>query len=72
MLLSFKVKNFKSFAEEAEFSMIAVNRQTGLDYSIYQKRLMGKTLKDYVLLLYTVQTQLVNQILLAQWMSCEK
>ena len=36
MLLSFKVKNFKSFAEEAEFFMIAMNRQTGLDYSIFQ------------------------------------
>lgn len=45
MLLSFKVKNFKSFAEEAEFSMIAVNRQTGLDYSIYQKKINGKNIK---------------------------
>ncbi len=34
MLLEFKVKNYKSFSEEATFSMIPAPKQTGLDYSI--------------------------------------
>ena len=34
MLLEFKIKNYKSFAEEATFSMTPAPQQTGLDYSI--------------------------------------
>lgn len=34
LLLEFKVKNYKSFVDEASFSMMAAPRQTGLDYSL--------------------------------------
>lgn len=45
MLLEFKVKNYKSFVDEANFSMIAASKQKGLDYSLYKKRLKGRLLK---------------------------
>lgn len=38
MLLEFKVKNYKSFREEAVFSMIPAPRQTGLDYSVLRQK----------------------------------
>lgn len=34
MLLDFSVSNFKSFADTADFSMLAAPKQTGLDYSL--------------------------------------
>lgn len=34
MLLDFKVSNFKSFVEQADFSMTAAPKQKGLDYSL--------------------------------------
>ena len=44
MLLQFKVKNYKSFLEDAEFSMEAAPKQKGLDYSLsnikFKKRII--------------------------------
>jgi AAA15 family ATPase/GTPase len=34
MLLEFKTKNFKSFADETTFTMLAAPKQKGLDYSL--------------------------------------
>ncbi len=34
MLMEFKVENYKTFFDEATFSMIAAPRQSGLSYSI--------------------------------------
>lgn len=34
MLLEFRTKNYKSFADETIFSMVPAPRQTGLDYSV--------------------------------------
>mgnify|MGYP004465502671 CR=1 FL=1 len=45
MLLEFKTKNYKSFAEEASFSMIAAPKQKGLDYSLMKTRVKGKEIK---------------------------
>lgn len=45
MLLEFKVKNYKSFVEEMIFSLIAAPKQTGLDYSLYEKAEGKKKLK---------------------------
>lgn len=45
MLLNFKTKNFKSFAEEANFSMIPTPKQKGLDYSICTESTGGTTIK---------------------------
>jgi hypothetical protein len=45
MLLDFKVKNYKSFVEEASFSMIPAPRQTGLDYSLLKKKIGRNTVK---------------------------
>ncbi len=45
MLLEFKTKNYKSFAEEIKFSMLAAPKQKGLDYSLYRKSIKGKVLK---------------------------
>ena len=42
MLLLFKVENYKSFREEAAFSMTAAPRQTGLDYSIMKEKIGQK------------------------------
>lgn len=38
MLLDFKVSNFKSFVETADFSMTAAPKQKGLDYSLTEFR----------------------------------
>lgn len=45
MLLEFKMKNYKSFVEEASFSMIPAPKQKGLDYSILKNRIGRKTVK---------------------------
>lgn len=45
MLLEFKIKNYKSFAEEAVFSMMPAPRQTGLDYSILKEKGGSRTCK---------------------------
>lgn len=45
MLLEFKTKNYKSFVDEISFSMIAAPKQTGLDYSLYQRTANNKTVK---------------------------
>ncbi len=45
MLLEFKTKNYKSFAEDARFSMIAAPKQSGLDYSLLKENVKGKTIK---------------------------
>ena len=39
MLLEFKIKNYKSFAEETTFSMTPASKQTGLDYSILSEKI---------------------------------
>lgn len=46
MLLDFKISNYKSFLAEADFSMIPVPRQTGLDFSIQQQRIKSKTYRS--------------------------
>lgn len=45
MLIEFKVRNYKSFAEEAVFSMEAAPKQSGLDYSLSKMKLKRKTIK---------------------------
>ena len=45
MLLKFKIKNYKSFLEEAEFSMEAAPKQKGLDYSLSNIKFNKKTIK---------------------------
>lgn len=45
MLLEFKVKNYKSFVEEAKFSMVAAPKQSGLDYSLLKEKMKGKSVK---------------------------
>lgn len=45
MLLEFRTKNYKSFAEEIKFSMIAAPKQSGLDYSLLKEKVKGKTIK---------------------------
>lgn len=45
MLLEFKTKNFKSFADEACFSMVAAPKQKGLDYSLMKEKVKGKEIK---------------------------
>lgn len=45
MLLEFKIKNYKSFVEETKFSMIAAPKQSGLDYSLFEKKIKGKIIK---------------------------
>ena len=39
MLLEFKTKNYKSFVEEASFSMVAAPKQKGLDYSLMKTKI---------------------------------
>ena len=51
MLLNFEVENYKSFLNNAAFSMIPAPKQHGLDYSILTVALM----------------HLVKQILSAPW-----
>ena len=45
MLLEFKTKNYKSFVEEARFSMVAAPKQSGLDYSVWNTKVKGKKAK---------------------------
>lgn len=45
MLLEFKTKNYKSFADEARFSMVAAPKQSGLDYSLMKTKIKGKEIK---------------------------
>lgn len=45
MLLKFSVKNYKSFYEEAVFSMMPAPRQKGLDYSILEEQIGTKKYK---------------------------
>ena len=45
MLLEFKTKNFKSFADELVFSMMPAPKQKGLDYSILNARAGAKQYK---------------------------
>lgn len=42
MLVEFRTKNFKSFVDEACFSMLAAPKQKGLDYSILQEKIKGR------------------------------
>ena len=43
MLLDFSVENYKSFLENAQFSMTPAPKQHGLDYSILKEKLGKKT-----------------------------
>lgn len=43
MLLEFKTKNYKSFLDEMVFSMIPAPKQSGLDYSVFEKKI-GKNI----------------------------
>ena len=45
MLLEFKTKNYKSFVEEANFSMVAAPKQKGLDYSLMKEKIKGREIK---------------------------
>ncbi len=45
MLLEFKTRNYKCFADEISFSMTAAPKQSGLDYSLMKKIIKGKTIK---------------------------
>ena len=45
MILEFKTKNYKSFAEEMCFSMIPAPKQKGLDYSILMSKVGNRTYK---------------------------
>lgn len=45
MLLEFRTKNYKSFANETVFSMLAAPKQKGLDYSLYETKVKGKVIK---------------------------
>jgi AAA15 family ATPase/GTPase len=45
MILEFKTKNYKSFAEEIVFSMTAAPKQKGLDYSLLKSKIRSKYLK---------------------------
>lgn len=45
MLLEFRTKNYKSFVEEASFSMSAAPKQKGLDYSVYKTKINKTSIK---------------------------
>lgn len=45
MLLEFRTKNFKSFRNEAVFSMTAAPKQKGLDYSLMKEKSGSKIIK---------------------------
>ena len=45
MLLEFRTKNYKSFVEEARFSMTAAPKQSGLDYSLMKVKVKDKNIK---------------------------
>ncbi|MCD7715936.1 MAG: ATP-binding protein [Lachnospiraceae bacterium] len=46
MLLRFRIKNYKSFADEAVFSMEAAPKQKGLDYSLGNIKFKKRTVKS--------------------------
>ena len=43
MLLEFAIRNYKSFADEAVFSMEPAPKQKGLDYSVHSEKIGDKT-----------------------------
>lgn len=45
MLLNFEVENYKSFLNNAAFSMIPAPKQHGLDYSILTEKIKRKNVK---------------------------
>lgn len=45
MLLEFRTKNYKSFVEEAVFSMTKAAKQSGLDYSLLDIKIKKKSIK---------------------------
>ena len=45
MILEFKTKNYKSFVDEAVFSLTAAPKQKGLDYSMLIEKVKGKNVK---------------------------
>ncbi len=45
MLLNFKVRNYKSFLDETEFSMEAAPKQSGLDYSLWKAKVKKRVIK---------------------------
>ena len=45
MLIDFKIKNYKSFMEEGNFSMLAAPKQQGLNYSLFTKQINSTNLK---------------------------
>lgn len=45
MLLEFRTKNYKSFAEEASLIMTAAPKQKGLDYSLCREKVKGKEIR---------------------------
>lgn len=45
MLLEFRFQNYKSFYEEASFSMLTAPKQKGLDYSLIRVKNSGKEVK---------------------------
>ena len=45
MLLSFKLKNYKSFIDEAELDMTKKPKQTELDYSILEENCNKKKIR---------------------------
>ena len=55
MLLEFKTKNYKSFVEEASFSMVAAPKQKGLDYSLMKTKIKGKEIKGVL-----PETRIIN------------
>ena len=45
MLLEFRTQNYKSFVEEAIFTLIPAPKQKGLDYSLLKENIKGKKIK---------------------------
>lgn len=45
MLIEFRIKNFKSFADEAVFSMKPAARQREMKYSIYERKIKSRTVR---------------------------
>ena len=45
MFLNFKMKNYKSFSEEADLIMTAAPKQKGLDYSLCREKIKGKEIR---------------------------
>ena len=45
MLPEFKIKNYKSFSDEADLAMTATPKQKGLDYSLCREKIKGKEIR---------------------------